>query len=154
MADLTTHLIGSTAGGLGLLPLAQVVVDASEQRGQPAGNDQEFAVLVEGDPAAEEAVDLGEAFLGAVAQSGGGDHGVGAAQQVHGFGQGFQGSGANVGGLELLGQFHGAVQVGFGPKGVHGRHDGGLDETALAAPLRAKSQILRLQTGRWVRASR
>ena len=45
---MQSGLIGGLPGGLGLFPLAEVVVDAAEQQRQPSGRDQQLAVLGKG----------------------------------------------------------------------------------------------------------
>lgn len=131
VSDLAAHLVGGLAGGLGILALAQVVMGAAEQGGEPSGDDQQFAVLVEGDPAGQKPGHLSEALWCAVAQRRGGNNRVGAAQQIDGLGEGFESAGSDVGGLELLGEFHRAVQLGLGPQRINW-HNVCLDEAAIA----------------------
>lgn len=147
MSDLAAHLVGGAAGGLGLLSLSQVVVNAPEQGCQPSGDDEEFAVLGEGDPSAEQAVYLGEALLGPVAQHGGRNDRIGAAEEIGGFGECFERAGSGVGRLEFLGELHGPVQIGLGPQRVYGNDAGGLDELADSASVRTESQVFRLESG-------
>jgi len=51
---LQACLVGGLPGGFGLFALAQVVVHAAEQQGQPSGRDQQLAMLGQGESAAEQ----------------------------------------------------------------------------------------------------
>ncbi|WP_433348399.1 hypothetical protein ACQP25_33670 [Microtetraspora malaysiensis] len=50
VSDLAGNLERGLSGGLGRFALAQVVMHAPQERGQPSRDDQEFSVLVECDP--------------------------------------------------------------------------------------------------------
>ena len=47
---LQACLVGGLPGGLGLLALTEVVVDAAEQQREPADGDQQLPVLGQGEP--------------------------------------------------------------------------------------------------------
>ncbi len=79
-------------------------------------------------------VDLGKTLLRTIPQRACGHDGIGATQQVDGLGESLQRSGSDVGCLELLGEFHGPVQVGLGPQRVH-RHHVSFDEAAACLPV-------------------
>ena len=68
VSGLQACLVGGLPGGLGLLALAEVLVDAAEQECQPADGDQQLAVLGEGEPPVQQPGDVAEPLLGACAQ--------------------------------------------------------------------------------------
>ena len=97
VAGLAAHLARGLAGGLGVFRLAEVVVDAAEQRGQPSGLHHQLAVLGQAQPLAQQLDDLAEAPAGALAEHRAGGRRVGPAQQVDRLGDALDRARAEVG---------------------------------------------------------
>jgi hypothetical protein len=57
---LQARLVGRLAGGLGLFPLTEVVVDAAEQQSEPPGCHQQLPVLSQREPPAEQPRDVAQ----------------------------------------------------------------------------------------------
>ena len=60
-----TCLVGGLPGGLGLFPLAEVVVHAAEQQRQSADGYQQLAMLGQGEPPAQQPGDIAQPLPGA-----------------------------------------------------------------------------------------
>jgi hypothetical protein len=57
---LQACLVGGLPRGLGLLALAEVVVDAAEQQREPADGDEQLAMLGQGEPPVQQPGDVVE----------------------------------------------------------------------------------------------
>ena len=141
---LQACLVRGLPGGLGLLPLAEVVVHAAEQQRQPADGDQQLAVLGQGEPPVQQPGHVAEPLLGARPQLGGGGAGVGAAQQLGRLLERVERPLAEVGDGDHARQVQGVDELGLAAERF-GRVDAGRWHRRL--PVRDESELGRIQAG-------
>jgi hypothetical protein len=144
---LLAHLQRAQPRGLGVLPLTEVVVQAPEERGQPAGLDHDLAVLGEGQTPAEQSEHVRESLLGAVAQEPRGCARVRPAQQIDRLLHRLDGTRADVGDIGRPGRLHRGEELGLGPQRVL-REDARRDQAALPLPAgRHETDVLHRPSG-------